>query len=349
MKKKAIILISLLAVLSFNACSKAASGITETPAITNPDNGGGTGDTGGNTAGLITTEWKNWEDGERVTTSIVDGVLIADITNPGSQTYDPKVFRALTLTNGKTYTVSFTAKAETARTINVNIGKQLTASPWFDDVMGSIKPIALTTEMKEYTFEFTASHASAPESDIIFELGNGATTKVHIKDLKVVEKTSTGGGTTPPVVIEPTTGTGLLKYNDFTFHTSTGSTHSIDSNGIMTYTVTTLGGQWDNQILNEVPIAAEGNYLVKFTASSTVDRDLLFKVDKIGCAGTSEDKVIRLTSTPTEYSINVTNVLGIVPDAAKLKVVIALGDLDGSSGISVPSTVTLKDFYLDKQ
>ena len=197
MKKKAIILISLLAVLSFNACSKAASGITETPAITNPDNGGGTGDTGGNTAGLITTEWKNWEDGERVTTSIVDGVLIADITNPGSQTYDPKVFRALTLTNGKTYTVSFTAKAETARNINVNIGKQLTAAPWFDDVMGSIKPISLTTEMKEYTFEFTASHASAPESDIIFELGNGATTKVHIKDLKVVEKTSTGGTTQP--------------------------------------------------------------------------------------------------------------------------------------------------------
>lgn len=117
----------------------------------------------------------------------------------------------------------------------------------------------------------------------------------------------------------------------------------------MTYTVTNLGGQWDNQILNEVPITAEGNYLVKFTASSNVDRDLLFKVDKIGCAGTSEDKVIRLTSTPTEYSINVTNVLGIIPDAAKLKVVIALGDLDGSSDISVPSTVTLKDFYLDKQ
>lgn len=348
MKKKAIILISLLAVLSFNACSKAADGVKDTPAITNPDNGG---DTGGNTAGLITTEWKNWEDEVgRITTSVVDGVLIADIKNPGTDTYKPKVFKALTLTNGKTYTVSFTAKAETARSILVNIGKQLDAAPWFNDVMGSAKPIALTTEMKEYTFEFTAGHESAPESDIIFELGNGATTKVYIKDVKVVEKTSTGG-TTPPVVTEPTTGTGLLKYNDFTFHTSTGSTHSIDSNGIMTYTVTTLGGQWDNQILNKVPITAEGNYIVKFTASSTIERDLLFKVDKIGCASSLADDphVIRLTSTPKEYTLVVPNVTGIDPNTARLQVVIALGDLDGSSDISVPSTVTLKDFYLDKQ
>ena len=36
MKKKAIILISFLAVMSFTACSKMATGINETPAITNP-------------------------------------------------------------------------------------------------------------------------------------------------------------------------------------------------------------------------------------------------------------------------------------------------------------------------
>lgn len=252
--------------MSFNACSKAADGVKDTPAITNPDNGG---DTGGDTAGLITTEWKNWEDGERVTTSIVDGVLIADITDPGSETYNPKVFRALTLTKGKTYTVSFTAKAETARNINVNIGKQLTTAPWFDDVMGSIKPIALTTEMKEYTFEFTASHESAPESDIIFELDNGATTKVYIKDVKVVEKTSTGGDTgdtggdtggivdtTGPTVVAPSTlpTTASVLYSS---DTTTGSSYA---------TITDYSQNWYGAIAySQVDVAGED--VLRYTSS----------------------------------------------------------------------------------
>lgn len=73
MKKKVIILIGLLAVLSFNACSKAASGVKETPTIVEPViiSSGDTTYFYSTTGAGIGVNWSQWDTGtvqEAITT-----------------------------------------------------------------------------------------------------------------------------------------------------------------------------------------------------------------------------------------------------------------------------------------
>ena len=88
------------------------------------------------------------------------------------------------LPNG-TYTLTFKAKSDAARSINVNVGKGLDIDPWFDPFMETVT-YNLTTEWKTYTHTFTKNNAS-PKGKIVFELGaaqNGtAVTKVHFDDV----------------------------------------------------------------------------------------------------------------------------------------------------------------------
>ena len=54
--------------------------------------------------------------------------------------------------------------------MNVNIGKGLNEAPWFASYMDT-EVINLTTEMTNYTFNFTEDNEDYSDGKIVFELG----------------------------------------------------------------------------------------------------------------------------------------------------------------------------------
>ncbi|WP_415226610.1 hypothetical protein [Psychromonas sp.] len=141
------------------------------------------------------------------------------------------------------------------------------------------------------------------------------------------------------------TGTDVGQWN---YYTSTGTVLAIADNK-MTAVVTEVGGQWDNQITNEVQVTEEGTYVVKVTASSTVDRDILIRVDGIemgndGTLSSASDVIAHLTSTPQTFT-RYFNGIGFTNNA-RFKVVMSVGGLEAAGTTSVASTVTFDDVYL---
>ncbi|GLS91245.1 hypothetical protein GCM10007916_23140 [Psychromonas marina] len=146
---------------------------------------------------------------------------------------------------------------------------------------------------------------------------------------------------------DSTVGTGS-DVGQWNYYTSTGTVVAI-ADGDMTAEVTEVGGQWDNQITNEVHVTEEGAYVVKVTASSTVDRDILIRVDGIemgndGTLSTASDIIANLTSTPQTFT-RYFNGLGFTNNA-RFKVVMSVGGLEAAGTTSVASTVTFHDVYL---
>ncbi|WP_018247635.1 carboxypeptidase regulatory-like domain-containing protein [Orenia marismortui] len=133
------------------------------------------------------SEWETWSDAGAVSLAIGNGELVADVTATGGNTYDPKLFQSgITLVDGTDYILRFDARADVARDIVVNIGEQLDADPWFNDIGGNhIK--SLNTEMQTYTVEFTADMSVATTGDLIFELGTGEATKFYIDNVSLKE------------------------------------------------------------------------------------------------------------------------------------------------------------------
>lgn len=103
---------------------------------------------------------------------VIDGKLSVEINGIGTASYSPQVFRPnLTLVEGKTYDISFKARASEARKMNVNIGKPLNNDPYFINYADT-QVIDLTTTMEEYQFSFTVTEDTCDTIKLVFELGN---------------------------------------------------------------------------------------------------------------------------------------------------------------------------------
>ncbi|WP_041968346.1 carbohydrate binding domain-containing protein, partial [Mesobacillus selenatarsenatis] len=72
---------------------------------------------------------------------------------------------------GKTYNVTFDARANDARKVNVNIGKELTEDPWFIPYAPT-QTFDLTNEMQTFTYSFEMTEDTFNDGKIVFELGN---------------------------------------------------------------------------------------------------------------------------------------------------------------------------------
>lgn len=134
--------------------------------------------------------WAAWTgDGGAADVSAVNGEMKIGVTNVGPNSWSVQVFQeGLKFENGQKYQVSFKAKADTARKINVNIGKALTTDPWFIPYM-PMQTYSLTDTMQEFTYEFTMNEATYNNSKIVFEAGNvtdgNAATNIYIDDVAV--------------------------------------------------------------------------------------------------------------------------------------------------------------------
>lgn len=141
-----------------------------------------------------TSGWTDeWTEGSAGSIAAVDGKLSVTTTTAGPNPWSSKVYyRGIKLESGKTYTLTFKASADIARKINVNVGKQLTADPWFTNYFDGAA-IDLTTTSKDFSFEFTVTKATDSDIRVVFDLGpqSGQTAvdnKIYLDDIVLTEK-----------------------------------------------------------------------------------------------------------------------------------------------------------------
>jgi hypothetical protein len=286
------------------------------------------------------TLWsQNWGAAPTVTSAIVDGAFTVTTDLPGEAGWAIQFNQAgLTLENGKSYILSFDAKASVARDINVAL---FIPNVWTSYLRHDAH--MLTTEMVTYSFPFTVTEATSSLVTLTFEMGatpafaastvtiDNVSLKENIVDAP--EKITNGNATT--VV-------------DFTFWTENASTDSMTLvDGEAVIVVATLGGQayiphFYQMIAGLVP----GNYTLKLVMTSTVARDFRFNLvlPDAGYASLLPD---------TKYDFNVeANVEEVIyvnftvtNSVTNVKFELDFGTLGGTL-ISLPGTFTISEILL---
>ncbi|WP_176167279.1 carbohydrate binding domain-containing protein [Mesobacillus jeotgali] len=143
-----------------------------------------------------TTGWSSWWGdqwsgyGKGIMTAEA-GEMKVSISQVGGASYAPQVFqKGLLFENGASYTVTFDARADLPRKMNINIGKELTIEPWFIGYVPTQK-VDLTTEMNRYSFTFFMNEETYADGKIVFELGNildgNAATNVYIDNVSITK------------------------------------------------------------------------------------------------------------------------------------------------------------------
>lgn len=133
-------------------------------------------------------QWSGYGEG---TMTAEAGELKVAISQVGGASYAPQVFqKGLLFENGASYTVTFDARADESRKMNVNIGKELSWDPWFISYMPT-QTVDLTSEMKPYSFTFVMDEETYDDGKIVFELGNiaggNASTNIYIDNISITK------------------------------------------------------------------------------------------------------------------------------------------------------------------
>ena len=86
--------------------------------------------------------------------------------------------------------MSFDAKADEPRKVNVNIGKELTADPWFV-AYAPTQTYDLTSDYQTFTYSFTMNEDTYNDGKMVFELGNiadgNAATTVYLDNVSITQ------------------------------------------------------------------------------------------------------------------------------------------------------------------
>ncbi|MDQ0116611.1 carbohydrate binding domain-containing protein [Paenibacillus harenae] len=119
-----------------------------------------------------------------------NGEMWIEIDTAGSQNWNPQISQeGIRLEEGKTYQISFDARASIPRKINFGIGKKLSEDPWYVGYFGS--DVALTADRQRYTFTFTMNGATEDHARIDFNVGEidgmGSNTNVFLDNVILVE------------------------------------------------------------------------------------------------------------------------------------------------------------------
>lgn len=116
--------------------------------------------------------WGDVNSGE-ASGSITSGTGKLDIhlLTSGNQSYSPHLFQeGLYFEQGRTYRLTFEANSTEARKMMINIGKALTADPWFIKYLDS-NVIDLNEELQIYTVDFQMNQETFDNGKLVFELG----------------------------------------------------------------------------------------------------------------------------------------------------------------------------------
>lgn len=128
--------------------------------------------------------------------SVAGGEYVTTIKKAGTQAWHVQFTQGgIALEQGKTYTLSFKARAASNRTVEANIG--MSASP-YASYMGGFQ-VALTTTARTFTKTFTMTQPTTASARVEFNSGL-SNVKWYLDDVKLVEAS---GGTFAPRSMDP--------------------------------------------------------------------------------------------------------------------------------------------------
>ncbi|MCX7845106.1 MAG: carbohydrate binding domain-containing protein [Dictyoglomaceae bacterium] len=143
----------------------------------------------------LTNDQANWPDdwfiwygspygmGGRATAKVEDEVAVVNVTDFGGESWHVQFNQWVGLSKGKTYKLTFKAKAEKARDINVKFLHPTNYTPY------AIKTFTLTSDWQNFELQFSFN-ADYPVANLSIELGktsNPATGKVYFDDFFLIE------------------------------------------------------------------------------------------------------------------------------------------------------------------
>lgn len=130
--------------------------------------------------------------------TVVDEVGVVTVDAPSWNPAAPRLeSNIIEFENGVTYEITFDAKADAVRSINVQVGQLLSGAPWFVDYKPSQPQIFdLSTDWQTFSFKFTMNAATG-EGQLLFENGtvNGGVgtanlaTVIYYDNVSIVEST----------------------------------------------------------------------------------------------------------------------------------------------------------------
>ena len=142
----------------------------------------------------------NVTDGEGSSSNftVVDEVGVLEVVTPSWNPWAPRLeSNVIEFENGVTYEITFDAKADAVRAVNVQVGQLLPSAPWFNDY----KPLQpqvfdLGTDWQTFTFKFTMNKETGP-GQLLFENGTVAgtvgtanlATTIYYDNVVIVEST----------------------------------------------------------------------------------------------------------------------------------------------------------------
>jgi hypothetical protein len=136
-----------------------------------------------------TNKLENWrfeqhEQGKG--TAAVEGdAIVFDVTAAGGEPWHVQAVRpGLDLKEGKEYTLTYKAKGDPARTIQVNA--MIDVDDWH--TVGLTEDVELTKDWKEYSSTFKAEGVNAMKKNRVGFIIGGDKGKVWIKDMTLTEK-----------------------------------------------------------------------------------------------------------------------------------------------------------------
>jgi len=135
-------------------------------------------------------EWFIWQAGDwgispaKVSAyGVREGYAYITLSNTGTETWHIQFNQWVGLKRGKVYTITFRAKADTPRTINVKILQN--HDPWINYFARTVE---LGTDWQIFTFEYTHPSDADEVVQISFELGKGVPTTIYFDDVYIVPR-----------------------------------------------------------------------------------------------------------------------------------------------------------------
>ncbi len=262
-----------------------------------------------------TTPWL-----EGVTNAIGAERIIDDALDPGNSVYFIDVTaagaasdvnlsqRGISITPGETYTLTFRARSNVARTILAGIGLS------GGDFSNANDEVSLTTDWQDFTVTLTAAGFGDADSRVLFDLG-AAIGEVYIDDVRLVV------GTAPPPPPPPPFDGGLVTNGDFEAGTTPwleGVTNAIGAeriiddaldpgNSVYFIDVTAAGAASDvNLSQRGISITPGETYTLTFRARSNVARPILAGIGLSGGDFSNVNEEVSLTTDWQDFTVNLT-------------------------------------------
>jgi len=226
-----------------------------------------------------------WNAGT-VVTEADNNIYFAEVTAAGDP-WSVNLSQVLSLKEGKSYSMSFRAKASEARDIIAGIG--LNAAPYHS----STEIVALTTEWQTFTYTFVANDDTTgtpyggDNSRVLFDMG-AAVGNVSLDDITVTELSGE-----------------LIVNRDFNAGTDNWSGGATVTEGDNTYyqaNVASAGDPWAVNLSQVLTLESSAQYVFTFKAKGEEGRTIIAGIGLNAAPYHSSTAIVTLTEEWTTYT-----------------------------------------------